>query len=160
MLALAGCLLVAAAAAVAAPAPAAVRSCPARAPAEPSGPAARGGAPLVRAGATTVLLCRYRGLNPPTTALRLAARLVLRSPATIETLTRELDALPRASRLVMCPMDDGSEIVATFTHGASTLAVVDVGLSGCRLAHSGGATRSAIGPPGRRLLSLLASLVG
>jgi hypothetical protein len=125
------------------------------------GPSAPGGAPLVPAGATAVLLCRYRGLNPPATALRLEQRRVVDSPRTIATLTNELDALPRQSRFVMCPMDDGSEIVATFSRGAETLAVVRVGLTGCRIVRRrGGTTRTAGGPAGTRLFALLATLVG
>jgi hypothetical protein len=111
---------------------------------------------LVPKGATTVLLCRYRGLNPAATARRLARSRLLSSG--LAQLIAEFDALPKASGVVHCPMDDGSEITATFRYPAAAIRV-DIALTGCRTVSRGRLVRSASGPAGTRLIDRLTSLL-
>lgn len=144
----------------AAPPPARAASpCPAHAPLSLPNANPRAARVLVPLGATSVQLCRYRGLNagPPPQTLERAR--VVRSAATIERLTRRLDGLPRLRSGIHCPMDDGSEVVAIFRYRGEPADPVRVGLSGCELVANGRVTRTAASPEGALLLRLLASLV-
>jgi hypothetical protein len=114
---------------------------------------------LVPPGATTVLLCRYRGLNPSATAHRLQHSRRVTSTAQVARFTTELDALPKLGRVIHCPMDDGSEITATFGYRSAASVYLDVGLTGCRTVSNGHLTRTASSPGGSRLIDQLTSLL-
>jgi len=79
-------------------------------------PSGGSSASLVRAGARSLLLCRYNGLNPAATARRLRSSRRVTARREIAALAAELDVLPSLPKLVNCPFDDGSEIVATFAY--------------------------------------------
>jgi hypothetical protein len=115
---------------------------------------------LVPAGAETLLLCSYRGLNPPgRQAHDLLAQRTVTEPAEVATLSRQLDTLRPAPPLVACPLDDGSEVVASFLYREAPPDPVTVGLSGCELVSNGRLTRTASLPPGPALLGRLTALV-
>jgi len=137
---------------------AAVPGCPAVAPKPLPSTAPAGGGELVPTGATSLLLCRYHGLNPAATARRLEGMRLVTSG--IAQIAAEFDSLPKLPRGIMaCPFDDGSEIVATFRYPRARADVVDVGLAGCRVVTNGRLSRTAIGPAGARLLARLTALV-
>jgi hypothetical protein len=133
-------------------------ACPAES--GPTAVSARPGAAsaLVPAGAAALLLCSYRGLNPPGQSHRLLAQHTLADPAEVAALSRRFDAL-RPPPLVACPMDDGSEIVASFLYREAPPDPVTVGLSGCEIVANGRLTRTASLPPGPALLDQLTALV-
>jgi len=115
---------------------------------------------LVGKGADAVLLCRYRGLNAATPRGLERERLVT-SGARIARLTASFDALPPSPPGIhSCPLDDGSEIVATFRYPSRGDDVVTVGLSGCRIVGNGVVpARTASSGAGPRLLAELTALV-
>ena len=116
--------------------------------------------PLVRPGATGLLLCRYRGLNPRSTALRLRSSRLLTDRSEIASITATLSALPRETAGIHCPMDDGSAIIARFTYARGGEAVVRIGLSGCRTVTGlSPPVRTASTPAGARLITRLERLV-
>lgn len=117
------------------------------------------GRALVPRGGTSLLLCRYYGLNPAQTARQLERMRLVSSAAWIARLTAELDSLPTLRRGIFCPFDDGREIVATFRYPRAPADVVDIGLAGCRIISNGRLSRTAIGPTGGRLLAQLTMLV-
>ena len=115
---------------------------------------------LVRVGARSLLLCRYNGLNLAATARRLRSSRQVTARREIAAFAAELNALPSLPKLVNCPFDDGSEIVATFAHKSGGDVVVQIGLAGCRVVRgSRPPVRTASGPGGQRLLAQLAALV-
>jgi hypothetical protein len=139
---------------------AAVPGCPAVAPKPLSSTAPGSGGELVPTGATTLLLCRYHGLNPAATARRLEGMRLVTSGTRIAQIAVEFDSLPRLPRgIIACPFDDGSEIVATFRYPRARADVVDVGLAGCRVVGNGRLSRTAVGSAGARLLARLTALV-
>jgi hypothetical protein len=137
---------------------AASEGCAATAPATAS-PTHPGTGTLVPHGANSLLLCRYRGLNPASTAHRLARARRVTATSELARLTGELDALPNAGNLVHCPMDDGSEITATFSYPRAASVVVTVDLTGCRTVGNGRVTRTAASAAGGRLIDQLTALV-
>jgi hypothetical protein len=114
---------------------------------------------LVPPGATQVLLCRYHGLNPATTAHRLARGKLITNAAEVKRLTKEIDGLPKTRGRIACPMDDGSEFLARFQYPHSGPTTVSVGLTGCRTVTNGRLTRSAASTAGSRLVAQLTSLL-
>ena len=115
---------------------------------------------LVRAGARSLLLCRDDGLNPAATARRLRSSRQVTARREIAALAAELNALPSLPKLVNCPFDDGSEIVATFAYKSGGDVVVQIGLTGCRVVRgSRPPVRTASSPGGQRLLAQLSDLV-
>jgi|GEM_PF-1532588 len=115
---------------------------------------------LVRAGARSLLLCRYHGLNPAATARRLQSSRLIRARPEIAALAAGLNALPMLPKVVNCPFDDGSEIVATFGYPIGGDAVVQIGLTGCRIVSaSHPPVRTASGKRGKNLLAQLTALV-
>jgi hypothetical protein len=117
------------------------------------------GSTLVPAGAQGVLLCSYRGLNPPGQPHRLIAERTLTDPSEVAALTGQFDALRAAPPLVACPMNDGSEIVATFLYRQAPPDAVAVGLSGCEIVSNGHVSRTGSLPPGPALLGRLTGLI-
>ncbi len=79
--------------------------------------------------------------------------------AEVTRLTKEIDGLPKAHGRIACPMDDGSELVASFEFPHSGPATVSIGLTGCRTVTNGRLTRSAAGAAGSRLVAQLTSLL-
>ena len=106
------------------------------------------------------MLCRYGGLNAPAPRGLERERLVT-SHARITRLTTDFNALrPLPPGIVNCPLDDGSEIVATFRYPSRGEDVVTVGLSGCRVIGNGIVPpRTASSGAGSRLLAQLTALV-
>jgi hypothetical protein len=114
---------------------------------------------LVRVGAATLLLCRYRGLNPARTALRLRSSRVVTDRAVVGSITAAFDHLPRQRASFHCPMDDGSAILATFSYARGADVAIRVGLRGCRTVTGPYLpVRTAISPGGARLVARLERL--
>jgi hypothetical protein len=114
---------------------------------------------FVPQGASSLLLCRYYGLNAQLPRHLQRERLVT-SAAPIAQLTAEVNALPPLPQGIHCPFDDGREIVTTFRYPRRGEAVVSVGLTGCRVVSNASfAARTATGQAGSRLLAQLTVLV-
>lgn len=137
----------------------ATSGCAATAPTQATGSSHPGSGVLVPQGAVAVLLCRYQGLNPPATAHHLERAHLITAAARVGQLTTAFNALPRAAGVYHCPMDDGSEITATFRYRHALPAAVAVGLTGCRTVSRGNIVRTASGAAGSRLISQLSALV-
>ena len=60
---------------------------------------------LVPAGATSLLLCSYHGLNPPSQSGELERARAITGATELGRLTHEFDVLREASRSLLCPMD-------------------------------------------------------
>jgi hypothetical protein len=141
--------------------PACLHRAPSRLAAELWRPARRTLAP---AGASSILLCRYGGLNarPPLTLDRMR---LLRAPGLIKELIRQLDRLPAPPKgPTACPADDGSQIVALLGYSGGRTVPVSIGLSGCETVTNGTVARTAFGfgsPPafGPQLLRHLKRLL-
>jgi hypothetical protein len=130
-------------------------------PTAPPAPTVSGArAPLVPAGATSLVLCRYRGLNPPTLARRLLAMRRVTDRTDVASIAAALNALPVSRGAFSCPMDDGSEILATFTYARRASVAIRIGLRGCETVtgiHP--PVRTAARPAGQRLIARLERLV-
>jgi hypothetical protein len=133
--------------------------CPERSPAATSTASRAASGALVPKGATSLLLCRYHGLNPSATADRLERSRLIKADAEIAQLTAELDKLPASTGVIHCPMDDGSEIAARFEYPRQSDVSVIVGLTGCRTVSRDGLARAASGPAGTRVINQLMTLV-
>ena len=115
---------------------------------------------LARTGANTLLLCRYRGLDPKATALRLRSSRLIVDRSEIDAVAAALNALPPEQSGLHCPMDDGSAIFASFSYPHGADALVRIGLRGCEtVAGAHPPVRTAAGPAGARLLARLERLV-
>ena len=115
---------------------------------------------LAPAGASAVRLCRYSGLNahPPLTLARAALHT---SPSLVRRLVREFDRLPALGPgVLVCPFDDGSEIVALLSYPDRHAVAISVGLLGCATVSNGNLHRTAsgIGSPRRLGTQLLVEL--
>jgi hypothetical protein len=114
---------------------------------------------LVRHRARSLRLCQYNGLNHGPNTGRLAAAVQIDTRKVVEQLTRELDALKQPPKRIVCPMDDGSTIIARFAFAHAQPESIRVGLKGCRLVNRGQLRRTAASPIGetliRRLLAFL-----
>jgi len=98
---------------------------------------------LVPVTATSMIVCRYDGLNGPH-PLALAGQGTVTDSATVKSWRKRFNALPKpGSGRVNCPNDDGSGLLAGFlgSHGAAT--VVEVNLAGCQFATNGTIARNA-----------------
>lgn len=108
----------------------------------------------------TLLLCRYRGLNPAATALRLRSSLLVTDRVEVAAIAAALNALPPSRGVFQCPMDDGAAIIATFTYPQGAAAVVRIGLRGCGTVTGVHLPMRTVGTRrGERLLSRLERLV-
>jgi len=134
--------------------------CPAKLPATIV--SARPGAQqeLVPAGPRSLLLCSYHGLNPASTAGRLAQTRTVGGADALGWLVGAFNRLRARSGLSGCPMDDGSAIVARFIYTTGPTDPVSVGLTGCRIVQNGHLTRTASLEPGPALIDRLESLLG
>jgi hypothetical protein len=114
---------------------------------------------LVPARATSVLLCRYRGLNPYRKRFRLLGSGTVRAASKVAHLGAQLNALKVAGPgPIACPNDDGSLIVAYFRYRDGSRDVVRVATTGCEVVSNGPVSRSAAVAPGPHLLTELDAL--
>ncbi len=98
---------------------------------------------MVPGSPTSVLVCRYTGLNPASRAFRLIAHRVIRRGTRLRRLARQLDALKPQKGPQNCPGDDGSAIIAVFRYSHTRPDPVTIGLAGCRLVTNGYRHREA-----------------
>jgi hypothetical protein len=134
-------------------------SCPPREP-HLLVPTSKGPRLLVRPSAASVLLCRYRGLNPQATALRLRSSRLISERAELAPIVTALNGLPTATSGFHRPMDDGSAILLRFFYAHAAVTAVRVGLTGCRTVTGPYLPlRTAVSPAGARLISKLERLL-
>ena len=110
-------------------------------------------------GATSLLVCRYRGLNPYRKRFRLLGSGTVRAASRLAHLALELNALkviPPGP--IACPADDGSLIVAYFRYRDGSLDVVRIATTGCQDVSNGPVSRWAAVAPGPHLLTELGAL--
>lgn len=110
-------------------------------------------------GATSIELCKYSGLNGrPRKSL--IAKASVTSRRTVATMTRYLDALPKAtSGTVACGVVDGSETVAYLTYPNERPIPIEIETSGCLNASNGYYTASQTGPSAPKLTRLMTRLL-
>lgn len=105
---------------------------------------------LVPAGARRVLLCRYKGFGAypkpvGPRSFRLIAHRLVTTPATVESLASELNALKASHGSQACPNDTGAAIVAFFRYDSAAKAddPVTIHLGGCLIVTNGRLNREA-----------------
>lgn len=136
-------------------------SCPASGRRQLTSTTAGAGGRLVPGDPSGVLLCRYRGLNPTPSAVgQLLVQRMVTGSRTVERLTHEFDSLrPFQPGSYSCPADFGVKIVAIFRYSGSRSdepATTDP--SGCTPVTNGPVTRTAMLPPGPKLIAQLETL--
>lgn len=114
---------------------------------------------LVPDGASSLLLCRYYGVNAGASSERLAASVGVDSSAAIARLADELDALLPPPPGIHCPFDDDSAVVAFFGYDALPPDPVRIGLKGCGIVENGLLVRSARSADGAQMLARLNALL-
>jgi hypothetical protein len=114
---------------------------------------------LVPSGASSLLLCRYYGVNAGASSERLAASAKMGSSAAMTQLAAALDALLPPPPGIQCPLDDGSAVLAIFGYDAQPPDPVSIGLSGCLIVGNGYLVRSARSSDGMQLLQGLEALL-
>jgi hypothetical protein len=106
---------------------------------------------LAPPGPVAIRLCRYSAeVGRP--VLRLMSSRRLTAHEAVAFFAGELAALPQQHGGVVCPDDDGSQVVATFSYPKSRSLAVSVALRGCETATNGTVSRTASGfgtPPGK-----------
>ena len=119
---------------------------------------------LVPPGAVEVLLCRYsgfyHGVGPRTPAFRLQAHDLIERTATVASMTRELDSLPRLTTPIACPAGFGTAIVARFTYASGPQDPVTIALDGCLDASNGHVSRVSLSASWYAFVRRLAALTG
>jgi hypothetical protein len=106
-----------------------------------------------------IQLCRYSAeVGRP--VLRLMSSRRLTAHEAVAFFAGELAALPRQHGGVVCPDDDGSQVVATLRYPKSRGLAVSVGLRGCEIATNGTVSRTAsgFGTPPQKASPLVVSL--
>jgi len=117
------------------------------------------GGALVAGRPSAVLLCRYRGVNPSSTAFRLAARRLVTAPAAVGSLRSALDALTPTHRALPCPLATGAAVIAWFRYRSGPPDPVAIGLDGCMNVTNGHVHRVAgVQAPGRRAVAAVKRL--
>ena len=87
-------------------------------------------------------------------------RIELHSPPLIRHLTSEFNSLPpHVAGAIVCPDDDGSEIVVSLKYPHHQDLRLTITLTGCTGARRGSLTRSALGRSGAKLIGQLERLV-
>ncbi len=139
-------------------------ACPPRSPrtiaANPWKPAQSELAPT---GATRIRLCRYSGMNQHP-ALSLTGSRLIRGHRMIRQLVGRFDALPSPPpAAVICPMGDGSQILALLSYRRGHTVTVSFELTACNDVTNGDLYRTtanfgATNPRGQRLLAQLEQL--
>jgi hypothetical protein len=150
---------IAACAALGAPVSRAAGACPARTPFPPLVSARPGSTKaLVPHGATSVLICRYQGLNPPARAWHLEHGRLVTTAGEVSRLSAKLDAIPPTppGAVYSCPMEDGTVILLVFQYSSGSTDPVTVTLTGCMFAGNGH-VRVMAGPA---IVSQLEALAG
>jgi hypothetical protein len=99
---------------------------------------------LAPPGPVEIQLCRY-SVEVGRPVLRLMSSRRLTAHKAVAFFAGELAALPRQQGGVVCPDDDGSEVVATLRYPKSRSLAVSVGLRGCEPATNGTVSRTASG---------------
>jgi hypothetical protein len=112
-------------------------------------------------GAVAIRLCPY-GQLPDVALLRRSP--LLTTPSLIKRLLVRFDELPTPPLHVVCPMDNGSEIVALLSYRAGQRVTVTVRRTGCAQTTNGNLVRSASGfatpnPSGPQLRDELRRLI-
>lgn len=119
---------------------------------------------LVPPGAVEVLLCRYsgfyHGIGPRTPAFRLQAHDLIERAATVTSMTRELDSLPRLTAPIACPAGFGTAIVARFRYATGPADPVTIALDGCLDASNGHVSRVSLSASWFAFVDHLAALTG
>jgi hypothetical protein len=99
---------------------------------------------LAPPGPVAIQLCRYSAeVSRP--ALRLMSSRRLTAHKAVAFFAGELAARPRQHGGVVCPDDDGSQVVATLRYPKSRSLAVSVGLRGCETVTDGTVSRTASG---------------
>ncbi len=130
--------------------------CPTKAPRQVGRVKDGGHVGFVTPGATFVLLCRYQGLNA-SPKLGLARAQDVRRRASIQSLTRRINALPRQrAALFACPVDDDQQVMLTFDYPQHADERVTIDLRGCGEVSNGHTATYAL--PSRDGAELLAEL--
>ena len=104
---------------------------------------------LVPTGAISLTVCSYNGMNalggaPPWGLLGVG---VTNDRSEIKRLTAALDAIKPTHRAYPCPMDDGSDAIATFGYGSPPGVVVKIGTGGCNAITNGHVQRLGLETP-------------
>lgn len=136
-------------------------SCPANGRRQLTSTAAGSSGQLVPGVPTGVLLCRYSGLNPtPSAAGRLLAHRLIADPGTVGQMRHEFDSLkPFQPGAYSCPADFGAKIVAIFRYaGGRSDDPVTLDPNGCTSVTNGKLVRTAMFPPGPKLIGRLETL--
>jgi hypothetical protein len=106
---------------------------------------------LAPPGAAAIQLCRYSAeVGRPVLRLMSSRRLTARK--VVAFFAGELAALPRQHGGVVCPDDDGSQVVATLRYPKPRSLAVSLRLRGCETVTNGTVSRTASGfgsPPGK-----------
>jgi hypothetical protein len=99
---------------------------------------------LAPPGPVATQLCRYSAeIGRPVLRLRTSRRLTAHKA--VAFFASELGALPDQHGTVVCPVDDGSQVIARLTYPHSRSLAVSVGLRGCEIATNGTVSRTASG---------------
>jgi len=121
-----------------------------------------GGGALVATGPSSVVLCRFGGVNARR-PYPLQASAHISDPDVLSRLVAEMNALPRIAdpdAVRMCPRDSGAGIVAFFHYpGQEAPARVDVKTEGCGGASNGSVMRDTWRGTGPQLETTLSRLV-
>jgi hypothetical protein len=102
---------------------------------------------LVPPGATTLIVCQYNGINAFGGAPRwgLLSAGATSNRAKVKRIVTGLDALKPTRAMRMCPMDDGSAVVATFGYRSAPGVVVTIETNGCNAITNGHVHRDGLG---------------
>lgn len=121
---------------------------------------------LMPRGAVAVRLCSYSGLGssyakfPELSLIR--SRLV-DTAGSVAGLSRDFNALPPVSERFVCPLDDGSEIVALIAYPNGRSLTITIRRTGCKHVTNGAMVRSgfvaAYNPAARQLADELDRLL-
>jgi hypothetical protein len=119
---------------------------------------------LVPPGARAVLLCRYsgmyRGIGPRAPAFLLQGHDLIDGAATLASMTRRIDSLPRITTPIACPAGFGTAIVARFRYAAGPDDPVTIALDGCLDASNGHVSRVGLSASWYAFVKHLAALTG
>jgi hypothetical protein len=94
---------------------------------------------LVPAGAISLVVCGYNGMNATSSVpeFGLTGAGTSEDPATVGRITSELDAIKPtpANAVYSCPMQDGSQDIATFGYRAGPSVVVTLDTGACNISN-------------------------
>jgi hypothetical protein len=159
-----GAVAALAAAAAVAGAGVATNGCPAKAPETVRSLASGAGQVLVPPGASSVALCRFRGLNDPNPShvSQLVGSAEVTAGTQVNSLEDQFNSLPAppSGTVRVCPADDGSSLLASFAYGNSPPDLVLIRPNGCASATNGYITGDMDYANGQRLRAELQRLTG